>query len=88
MTIYSLDVLFPSLKLVLTVASLEALQNQHMCLIQVPFKLLPLHWGSEHVRFWVCPVRVKPDFPHLFGCLVDKPCWSLKPDALGLFFLA
>ena len=67
---------------------LEALQNQHMCLIQVPFKLLPLHWGSEHVRFWACPVRVKPDFPHLLGCLVDKPYWSLKPGALGLFFLA
>lgn len=33
-----------------------AFHNQQVGLTQVPFKLLPLGWYSEHVRSCVCPV--------------------------------
>ena len=41
----------------------EALQDQQMGLTQASFKLLPLHWDSEHVRFCVCPLRVESLLP-------------------------
>lgn len=31
----------------------EAPQNQQMYLTRVPFKLLPLYWELEHVKFGV-----------------------------------
>ena len=40
----------------------EVLQDQHLDLIQIPFKLLLLPWVLEHVRFCVCPLRVDSPF--------------------------
>ena len=41
----------------------EALQGQQMGLTLAPFKLLPLFWDSEHVRFCMCPLKVESLFP-------------------------
>ena len=41
----------------------ESLQDQQMGLTQAPFKLLPLHWVSDHVRFCVCRTRTESLFP-------------------------
>ena len=37
-------------------------KNRKVCVTWVPFKLLPLHWVSEHVRFCMCPLRVESQF--------------------------
>ena len=37
----------------------EALLHQQESLTQTPFKLLPLSWDVEHVRFCVSPLRVE-----------------------------
>ena len=41
----------------------KALQDQQMGLTQAAFKLLPLHWDLECVRFCMCPLRVASLFP-------------------------
>ena len=41
----------------------EALQDQQVGLMQVPFKLLPLPWVPEHVKFCVGLLRVVSLFP-------------------------
>ena len=41
----------------------EALLDQQVRLTQAPFKLLPLLWDSEHVRFCMHPLRAESLFP-------------------------
>ena len=41
----------------------EALQDQQVGLMQVPFKLLPLPWAPEHVKFCVGLLRAVSLFP-------------------------
>lgn len=40
----------------------EALQDHQVGIIQSPFKLLPLHWDLEHVRFCLHFLRVESLF--------------------------
>ena len=54
---------------------LESLQDQLVGLTQAFFKLLPVHWDSEPVRFWLCPLS-----PRASGSPVRKPSWPSKPD--------
>ena len=68
------------------------LQDQQMYLTQASFKLLPLHWNSEHVRFCVCPLKVESLCPtdfwisHMQALLAFKArrsgvlsCWCRTP---------
>ena len=41
----------------------EVPQDQQVGLTQAPFKLLPLGWISEHVRFYMSPLREESMFP-------------------------
>lgn len=49
-----------------------------MGLTPAPFKLLPLQWDSEHVRFCVCPLRAESVFA--------TALWPSEPDILGVVF--
>ena len=55
----------------------KALQDQRVGLTQGPFKLLPLRWDLEHVRFCVHPLRVESflqpfNSPHMQAPLAFK----------------
>ena len=65
----------------------EDLQDQQVGLIQVPFKLLPLHWESEHVRFCMCPLRVESDSSSPLALLYASPAGFQSQTFWGLFFL-
>ena len=58
----------------------ETLQDQQVGLAQAPIKLLLLPWVPVHVRFCVCPLRVKSLFPRTPEI---KPQWPSKPNFLG-----
>ena len=34
----------------------QAFQYQQVCLTKAPFRLLPLYWDLEYVRFCMCPL--------------------------------
>lgn len=55
-------------------------------LIQVLFKLLPLHWDSKHVRVWVCSLRAESDSSSTLALLYVS-LWPSKPDFCVLLFL-
>lgn len=62
-------------------ASQEVLQDQQVHLTQAHLKLLPLHWGLEHVRFSSSPLRVESLFSPLH--FLHQSCWLLKQLFLG-----
>ena len=63
----------------------KALQDQKVGLIQVPFKLLPLCWDLEHIRFFKCHLTVQSLFPIASGSSECKPSWYSKLDILGAY---
>lgn len=51
----------------------EALEDQQLSLTQAPFRLLPLPWVLEHVRFCVHPLGVKSVSHILLGLSEVSP---------------
>ena len=52
----------------------ESLQDQQVCLTEMSFKLLLLHWDLEWLRFCVYPLRVEPTcVSHMHTPLAFKP---------------
>ena len=66
---------------------LEAIQYQQVCLIQVPFKLLPLCWDLERVYFCMHPYEQSLGFLQLSGTPEHKPHWLLSQTFWRLVFL-
>lgn len=50
----------------------------------VAYGVTTLCWVPVHVNFHVCPSRVESVSPSPFEIPALKPCWSLKPNILGL----